>query len=177
MTKTDDDLYARLESLGIAQRTIEHPPVFTVEESQSLRGQLDGAHVKNLFLRDKKKRIWLATVLEDREVDIKSLKKAIGAQGSLSFGSAELLWEVLGVKPGSVTPFSVINDPEHRVTVVVDKGLFDHEVVNAHPLRNDRTTQIASDDLRRFFTEEGYEPLELDFGAPLETQGLAAETA
>ncbi len=164
-TKTDTDLFARLDALGIAHETVTHPPVYTVEESQGLRGQLDGAHVKNLFLRDKKKRIWLATVLEERTVDLKSLKGILGAQGSLSFGSAELLAEVLGVEPGSVTPFGVVNDTERRVTVVLDSGIFDHETVNAHPLRNDKTTRVATADLQRFLEAEGYTPLLHDFGA------------
>lgn len=167
MTLGEDELYARLDALEIAHETIEHAPVFTVEESQSLRGVLPGAHVKNLFLRDKKKRLWLATVLEDRQVDLKGLKKRLGAQGSLSFGDADLLMEVVGVIPGAVTPFGVINDTERRLTVVLDEGIFAEALVNAHPLRNDKTTAIASQDLKRFMAAEGYEPLIVDFGAPL----------
>ncbi|MBP5857981.1 prolyl-tRNA synthetase associated domain-containing protein [Marivibrio halodurans] len=167
MAKGEADLLARLDALGIAHETVAHEPVFTVEESQALRGQLDGAHVKNMFLRDKKKRLWLVTVLEDRAVDLKALKKRIGAQGSLSFGDADLLMAVVGVSPGSVTPFGVINDAEKRLTVVLDAGIFGHGTVNAHPLRNDKTTRIAAADLKRFIAAEGYEAEIVDFGAPL----------
>lgn len=167
MAKGEADLLARLDALGIAHETVAHEPVFTVEESQALRGQLDGAHVKNMFLRDKKKRLWLVTVLEDRTVDLKALKKRIGAQGSLSFGDADLLMAVVGVSPGSVTPFGVINDAEKRLTVVLDAGILDHATVNAHPLRNDKTTRIASADLERFIAAEGYTAEIVDFGAPL----------
>lgn len=164
------ELYERLDELGIDHRTVEHAQVFTVEESQSLRGTLPGAHVKNLFLRDKKRRIWLVTVLEERDVDLKALKRELGAQGSISFGSPELLMETLGVIPGSVTPFGVINDKERIVTVVLDKGLFDHATVNAHPLRNDRTTAVSGEGLMTFIKAEGYEPVIIDFAmlAPTE---------
>jgi Ala-tRNA(Pro) deacylase len=156
-----------LDALGIAHKTLDHAPVFTVEESQSLRGELEGAHVKNMFLRDKKKRLWLVTVLEDRQVDLKALKKRIGAQGSISFGDPDLLMEVVGVAPGSVTPFGVINDVDKRLSVVLDAGIFEESHVNAHPLRNDKTTQIASADLKAFMTAEGYSPEIIDFGQPL----------
>jgi Ala-tRNA(Pro) deacylase len=167
MPKGEAELQARLDELGIAHETVEHAPVFTVEESQDLRGQLDGAHVKNMFLRDKKKRLWLVTVLEDRVVDLKALKKRIGAQGSLSFGDAELLMAVVGVTPGSVTPFGVINDADKRLSVILDSGIFAEQTVNAHPLRNDKTTRIASADLIRFMEAEGYRPEIIDFGQPL----------
>jgi len=167
MPKTDCDLFARLDALGIAHHTTEHAPVFTVEESRSLRGRLEGSHIKNLFLRDRKKRMWLCTVLEDRDVDLKALRKRLGAQGSLSFGAPDLLMEILGVIPGSVTPFAVINDIERQVTVVLDDGLFDTELVNCHPLRNDATTTITGADLLRFLEAEGYSPERVDFGQPL----------
>lgn len=167
MPKTDEDLYRRLEALGLAYETTEHPAVFTVEESQALRGRLDGAHIKNLFLRDRKKRLWLCTVLEDREVDLKALRKRLGAQGSLSFGAPDLLMDVLGVIPGAVTPFGVINDAERQVTVVLDKGLFDETLVNCHPLRNDRTTTLSGEALMAFLRAEGYTPEIIDFGEPL----------
>lgn len=173
MAKNDIDLYARLTEIGVAWTTTEHEAVFTVEESRALRGRLEGAHIKNLFLRDRKKRLWLCTVLEDRDVDLKALRKRLGAQGSLSFGAPDLLMEVLGVIPGAVTPFGVINDVERRVTVVLDDGLFVDDLVNAHPLRNDRTTTVSGADLSRFLAAEGYTPLRIDFGAPLVVDGDA----
>ena len=167
MAKGEAELLARFDALGIEHETVTHEPVFTVEESQHLRGELDGAHVKNMFLRDKKKRLWLVTVLEDRQVDLKALKKRIGAQGSLSFGDADLLMEVVGVIPGAVTPFGIINDADKRLSVVLDAGIFEHERLNAHPLRNDKTTRISTDDLRRFVEAEGYTAEIVDFGQPL----------
>lgn len=162
-----DALFRRLDALGIDYTTHRHPPVFTVEEAKALRGTLPGAHVKNLFLRDKKKRIWLVTVLEERDIDLKALKRRIGAQGSLSFGSADLLLKVLGVQPGSVTPFGVLNDRDRRATMVLDKGALENHLVNVHPLRNDMTTAVSADGLLRFLEAEGHAPEIIDFGAPL----------
>lgn len=167
MPKTDQELYQRLTELGIAHKTTEHAAVFTVEESQALRGRLDGAHIKNLFLRDRKKRLWLCTVLEDRDVDLKALRKRLGAQGSISFGAPDLLMDVLGVIPGAVTPLAVINDTDRQVTVILDEGLFAEELVNCHPLRNDRTTTLKCEDLLTFLKAEGYDPQRIDFGQPL----------
>ena len=159
-------LFRRLDTLGIAHRSHTHPPVFTVEEAKALRGTLPGAHVKNLFLRDKKKRIWLVTALEEREIDLKALKRRLGAQGSLSFGSAELLFEVLGVTPGAVTPFGVVNDRAGQASVVLDKGVLQNGPVNAHPLRNDMTTTVSPEGLLRFLEAENHAPEVVDFAAP-----------
>lgn len=167
MSDRETALYARLDALDIAHTTIEHAPVFTVEESQRLCGTLEGAQIKNLFLKDKKKRLWLCTVLEDRDVDLKALRKRLGAQGNFSFASAETLMDILGVAPGSVTPLSVINDVDRVVSVVLDDGLFDEDVVNCHPLRNDKTTTLKCSDLLRFLEAEGYTPERIDFGKPL----------
>ena len=168
MPATDTDLYARLDALGLSWKTTEHAPLYTVEESKALRGELPGGHVKNLFLRDKKKRIWLVVAEEDRPVDLKTFKKRIGAQGSLSFGSPDLLMEVLGVIPGSVTPFGLINDTDGRVTVILDEGLMAHDLVNVHPLRNDATTTIASADLIAFIRNCGHDPQIMDLEAGTE---------
>jgi len=157
-------LLARLESLGIETRTVTHPPVFTVEEAKQLRGELPGAHIKNLFLKDKKGRMFLVTCLEDRRIDLKSLSDALGAK-RFSFGSAERLMTYLGVTPGSVTPFAPINDTEGEVEVVLDAALGQSDPVNAHPLVNDRTTAIATADLVRFLEDTGHPPRMLDFDA------------
>jgi Ala-tRNA(Pro) deacylase len=119
MPATEEDLFARLSELGIETETVRHPAVFTVEESKALRGDLPGGHTKNLFLKDKKGALWLVVALEDRPVDMKDLRRRIGS-APLSFGRPELLKEVLGIDPGSVTPFAVINDTENRVNVVLD---------------------------------------------------------
>lgn len=165
MASTENDLYARLDELGITHRTVEHEAAFTVEESKAHRDQLPGGHTKNLFLRDKKKNIWLVTLDEDCPINLKQLKKTLGASGNLSFGSADLLMEVLGVIPGSVTAFAVLNDESQRVTMVLDTGLMANDIVNSHPLRNDKTTAIKSDDLMKFLNAEGYEPIMIDFAA------------
>lgn len=159
----EKNLFRQLDALGVSHETHHHEPVFTVEESQALRGVLPGAHIKNLFLRDKKKNIWLITALEDRSIDLKALRKRLSAKGNLSFGNADLLMDVLGVIPGAVTPFGAINDREGRATVVLDQGIFDHELVNAHPLRNDKTTAIAPNDLCRFLENVAHPPVIIDF--------------
>lgn len=173
MAASEESLYARLSALGIAHRTVAHPAVYTVEESRALRGRLSGAHIKNLFLRDRKKRLWLCTVLEDRDVDLKALRRRLGAQGNLSFGAPDLLWEILGVVPGAVTPLAMINDTEGRVTMVLDEGVLAHDEVNAHPLRNDRTTTLSSADLLTFLDAEGHAPIRIDFGRPLDPDTAA----
>jgi Ala-tRNA(Pro) deacylase len=158
---TPDQLLARLAELGLTTRTVTHPPVFTVEEAKALRGELPGAHIKNLFLRDKKGKMWLVVAEEDRPIDLKALGEALGG-ARLSFGSAERLMTYLGVIPGAVTPFGIVNDRENRVQVVIDKDLLDHDPVNCHPLCNDRTTAISPRDLLAFFAACGHKPEVID---------------
>jgi Ala-tRNA(Pro) deacylase len=161
---TVDDLFARLEGLGIEARTVEHPPVFTVEEAKALRGELPGAHIKNLFLRNKKGAMWLVVCLEDRQIDLKALAAALGA-GRFSFGSAERLMRHLGILPGAVTPFAVINDAAGAVQVVLDQAMLAESPINCHPLVNHMTTALAPDGLVRFLEAEGHAPLILDLDA------------
>lgn len=162
MSATPEQLLARLDALGIETTTHRHPPLFTVEQSKRLRGALPGAHCKSLFLKDKKSALWLFVALEDREVDIKALRRMLGAKGSLSFGKPELLLEVLGVTPGSVTPFGLINDQGRRVTVVLEKAMLTRDPLNYHPLTNEATTAIAAPDLLRFIEDCGHQPVILD---------------
>ena len=157
----ESELLQRLAVLGIATRTVAHPPVFTVEEAKRLRGELPGGHCKSLFLRNKKGEMWLVVTLEDRAVDLKRLGERLGA-GRLSFGSADRLVRHLGIVPGAVTPFAVVNDPERSVKVALDADMLRHDPLNFHPLRNDRTTAIAPADLVRFLEAEGHPPLILD---------------
>ena len=154
---TRQQLFARLDELGIAHRTYTHPPVFTVEEAKALRGRLPGGHCKSLFLKDKKAGLWLVVALEECRVDLKRLADALGAP-RFSFGSAELLREVLGVRPGSVTPFAAINDTEGRVAVVLQREMLNHDPLNYHPLENDRTTAVAPGDLVLFLEACGHAP-------------------
>jgi len=158
MPKTPEQLFAALDALGIAHRSVQHPPLFTVEQSRTLRGQIPGGHTKNLFLRDKKHALYLVVALEDAEIDLKSLHRLLGASGRFSFGSADLLREVWGVEPGAVTPFGAINDPQGRVTVVLDAAMMEHATLNYHPLINTMTTAIARDDLVKFLESTGHMP-------------------
>jgi Ala-tRNA(Pro) deacylase len=158
MPATPADLFALLDRLGIRHRTITHAPLFTVEQSRALRGQIPGGHTKNLFLKDKKGALFLVVALEDAAVDLKSLHRRLGAGGRFSFGSADLLREVLGVEPGAVTPFGVMNDAAGRVTVVLDAAMMTHETLNYHPLDNTMTTTIARDDLVKFLQASGHRP-------------------
>jgi Ala-tRNA(Pro) deacylase len=155
---TTDQLFEALDRLGISHRTVKHPPLFTVEQSRALRGQIPGGHTKNLFLRDKKYAIYLVVASEDADIDLKSLHRRLGASGRFSFGSSDLMQEVLGVTPGAVTPFGVINDREGRVTVILDAPMMEHETLNYHPLDNTMTTAIARDDLVKFLESTGHSP-------------------
>ena len=158
MPATPDELFATLDRLGIAHPTVSHPPLFTVEQSQSLRGTIPGGHTKNLFLKDKKDALFLVTALEDATIELKSLHRRLGAAGRFSFGSAELMMETLGVMPGAVTPFGAINDSDRRVTVVLDAALMEHAIINAHPLVNTMTTSIGRDDVLKFLKATGHPP-------------------
>ena len=153
-----DDLFAYLNSLGIAHQTVAHPPLFTVEESRALAGRVPGVHSKNLFLRDKKETLFLIVAAEDAAIDLKSLHRLLGASGRFSFGSAGALRETLGVEPGSVTPFAAINDKAGQVTVVLDAAMMAHEVLNFHPLSNAATTTISQRGLVKFLEATGHPP-------------------
>ena len=155
-------LFAKLAALGVAQHTVEHPPVFTVEQAKAHRGELPGHHIKNLFLRNRKEEMWLVVAIEDRAIDLKRLGEVLDA-GRLSFGSPERLKRHLGVEPGSVTPFALINDTAHQVRLAFDRGLADGGPINAHPLVNTMTTAVAAGDLLRFFAATGHTPRCLDF--------------
>lgn len=154
---TPADLFDFLDGLAISYRTASHPALFTVEQSQALRGVIPGGHTKNLFVKDKKGALFLVVVPEQAAVDLKTLPATIGS-ARLSFGSAELMREVLGVEPGSVTPFAAINDVAQRVTVILDAALMTHATLNFHPLVNTMTTTIARDDLVRFLAAIGHPP-------------------
>ena len=165
MPKTEDDLFAFLDGLGIAVSTLRHPPLFTVADSQALRGEIAGGHTKNLFLKDKKDNYFLVTVDEDALVDLKQIHHLIGAASRVSFGKPEKLMEFLGVAPGAVTVFGLINDTEQAVTVVLDEALMQNAVINAHPLTNEATTSIAAGDLLTFIRATGHDPLVLKVAA------------
>jgi Ala-tRNA(Pro) deacylase len=156
-------LFAFLDRLGIGHTTHRHRPVFTVEESRDLKSSMPGKHTKNLFLKDKKGRLFLLSALGDSVIDLNAVSKLLGV-GRFSFGNADLLMEHLGVTPGSVTLFGLINDTDGRVTIVLDEGLFAHDPVNFHPLSNDATTAISPSDMLKFIRATGHEPICIAFG-------------
>jgi Ala-tRNA(Pro) deacylase len=157
MAATPQDLFSRLDALGIASTTTEHPAVFTVDEAKALRGHIPGCHIKNLFLKDKRDQLWLVVCPEDRPIDMKALPALIGS-ARLSFARPEILRQVLGVEPGSVTPFGLINDTAQRVAVVLDAEMMAADRINCHPLRNSATTSIAAAGLIAFIRACGHAP-------------------
>jgi Ala-tRNA(Pro) deacylase len=163
MPATPAELFQRLDALGVAHATHRHRPLHTVAESVALRGSLPGGHCKSLFLKDRKGGLWLFVMLEDRRLDLKALADRLAAP-RFSFGSPELLQDVLGVVPGSVTPFALINDRAQRVKVVLDAEMLRHDPVNFHPLINTATTAISPGDLRRFIADCGHQPRVVELG-------------
>jgi Ala-tRNA(Pro) deacylase len=157
-----DDLFRYLDALDIAHSTTWHEPVFTVAESQSLRGALPGGHSKNLFLKNKKGELWLVTAAEDAAVDLKSLALTLGA-GRFSFGKPELLMQHLGVEPGSVTPFALINDTDRLVTFAMDSRLAAMQPLHFHPLTNRATTALSAADFFKFLKARGNKLAEVSF--------------
>jgi Ala-tRNA(Pro) deacylase len=155
-------LFALLDRLGVAHRTLRHPPVFRVEEGCEIKAALPGGHTKNLFLKDARSRLWLVSALGDTRVDLKALPAAIGS-AKLSFGSEALLEETLGVRAGSVTAFGLINDTGHRITFVLDAALAACDLVNFHPLANTATTAVSQDGFRIFLAALGVTPIIVDF--------------
>jgi Ala-tRNA(Pro) deacylase len=153
-----DELFGYLDSLGIAHQTVTHPPMFKVEDGRTLRDRVAGGHTKNLFLRDKKGIVFLVVAPAEAAIELKSLHRRLGASGRFSFGSAELLREMLGVEPGSVTPFAAINDKSGQVTVVLDATMMREPTLNFHPLINTGTTTISRDGLLKFLEATGHRP-------------------
>ena len=160
--KTPADLFTFFDTHGIDHSTLEHPGVIRVEEGTEIKAALPGAHIKSLFLKDAKDQLWLISALGETRIDLKRLPATIGS-ARLSFGREEVLYDALGVRPGSVTLFALINDVEHRVRVVLDKGLFEHETVNFHPLVNTATTAVSRDGMMAFLSALGARPLIVDF--------------
>ena len=164
MPATRQELFARLSDLGIETETHEHAAVFTVEEAQAHCGHLPGGHCKSLFLKDKKGGLWLIVTLDERPVNLKALARALDAK-TFSFAKPELLMAVLGVIPGAVTPFGLINDTEQRVNLVLDAGMMGLELLNFHPLSNDATTAITPRGLRQVIAAFGHQARLFDFTA------------
>ena len=155
------DVFETLNKLNILHKTYEHRALFTVEESKALRGNLPGGHCKNLFLRGKKNDMWLLVCREDLQVDLKLLGVTLGG-ARLSFGSSDRLMRYLGILPGSVSPFALINDTQQMVKVILDSGLMEFSLLNFHPLTNEKTTSITPNDLIKYIEACGHKPEILD---------------
>jgi Ala-tRNA(Pro) deacylase len=157
-----DALLGWMAERGVDQRTHDHPAVFTVDEGHDIKAAMPGAHTKNLFLKDKKGQLWLISARQDTVIDLKATPRVIGSD-RLSFGNETLMYETLGVRPGSVTALGLINDVDRRVRFVLDKRLWDADIVNFHPLTNTATTALSQAAFRRVLAELGREPLVIDF--------------
>ena len=162
LMKTRADLFAFFDAHGIAHTTLDHPPVFRVEEGLEIKKALPGGHTKNLFLKDAKGQLWLISALGETTIDLKRLHTVIGS-GRLSFGPEAMMVETLGVTPGSVTAFGLINDTDRQVRFVLDKALAQSDPVNFHPLGNDATTAVSQAGFRKFLTALGIAPMIVDF--------------
>ena len=158
-----EPLFALLDQLGVEHSTLEHPAVFHVGEGDEIKAGLPGGHTKNLFLKDAKGRLWLVSALQDTRIDLKALPAVIGS-AKLSFGKPELMAGTLGVTPGSVTAFALMNDAQRRVTFVLDKALLAKEPLNFHPMINTATTAVSAEGFLRFLGALGVEPILVDFG-------------
>ncbi len=159
-----ETLLARLKTLGVEFTLYNHVPVFTVAESEKIDAEIPGTHCRNLFLRDKKKSNFLVCLQNATDVDMKKLPGLIGSHQNLSFGSAERLWELLGVRPGSVCPYSIINDTGHQVKICLDKSMMETDIVNFHPLLNYMTIGVKPADLITFMESCSHVPHIVDFG-------------
>ena len=157
-------LFAMFDALGISHTTHEHAPVFTVQESASIKGDLPGGHTKNLFLKDKTGALFLVCALGETQIAVNKLHRELGCK-RLSFGKPDLLLGYLGVTPGSVTLYAVMNDTDAAVTLVIDKALIAHDLVNFHPMKNDATTAISSQDMVKFAEATEHKPVIIDFAA------------
>ena len=156
-------IYMDLSEKNIAYDKFEHEPVFTVEDAQKVDGDIDGISIKNLFVYDKKKNMWLITIPHNIRPDLKKLKSVLGSNGNLSFCSPERLWDNLGVKPGSVSPLAVVNDVGGNVTAVIDKSCVGNDPVLPHPLQNDATIRLQGSDLLTYMQSYNHDPMVIDF--------------
>lgn len=161
---TPEDLFEIFEALDIKYKNHHHAPIFTVEEGLHLKAEIPGLHCRNLFLRDKKKRMYLVVAANETQIDLKKLPNLIGS-GRLSFGSKDRLWTYLGIRQGSVSPFCALNDTDHQVHIILDAAMMDADLVNYHPMDNAMTVSLSPSGLINFFEHTGHEPQSVDFYA------------
>jgi Ala-tRNA(Pro) deacylase len=158
MPATRDELFLRLAELGIETSTLPYPAHRTVEEGKALRGEMPGTFTKNLLLKDKKGRLFLVVAQEDSVLDLKTLHARVGGQGRLGFAAPDQVRDLLGVEPGAITPFGLINDTGQAVAPVIEAALLASERLNFHPLEQSGSTSIRPDDLLRFVRACGHMP-------------------
>lgn len=162
MVLTKHDLFKRLNELNIAYVLYEHEPLFTVEQAQKISISIPGGHIKNLFLKDDNGKFWLIVAKDDTRIELKKVAQLLQAP-KLRFADEQLLMQHLGVKPGSVTPFALLNDTNHNVNVVLDAVLLTFDTINAHPLENDATISVNQSDFKKFLQYTQHEPIIVDF--------------
>lgn len=154
---TSDALLQSLDGLGISYALHKHAPIFTVEEGEHLKASISGLHCRNLFLRDKKKKMFLVAAANETKIDLKKLSSVLEC-GRFSFGSADRLWENLGIRQGSVNPFCIMNDTDHNVRIILDKYMMGQGIVNYHPMDNAMTIGLKPADLMRFIKGTNHNP-------------------
>ena len=144
-------LLAYLTEHQIAYELFRHEPLFTCEQAVACMARLNmpGVGVRNLFLKDDKKKLYLIVAADGARIDLKQVGKTIGTKG-LRFADAQLMLQYLDVTPGSVTPLALMHDTEKVVQPLIDASLFTHQYIQIHPLKNDATLVIASADLLKF---------------------------
>lgn len=162
--KTKTDLFKFFDALGIAYKTYEHEPLFTVEQADTVAHAIPGTHIKNLFLKDDNGQLWLLVAESHAKIELKKVMQLLKAP-KLRFADANLLMQHLGVTPGSVTPFGLLNDGDHKVKVVIDASLLEGEIINAHPLENNATTAVNVEDFKKFLKAMDHKVLIIDFAA------------
>lgn len=162
-----DQLISILDDLTIIHKLYEHEPIFTVEEGEHLKKSIPGMHCRNLFLRDKKKKMFLVVAANETQIDLKKLQTVLDC-GRISFGSGDRLWENLGIRQGSVNPFCIINDRDQNVRIILDAHMMAQPLVNYHPMDNAWTIGLSPDDLIRFIehTSHDAEIVDLSPAAP-----------
>ncbi len=162
MVLTKQDLFKQLIALNIKYILYEHEPLFTVEQAQKISLNIPGGHIKNLFLKDDNGKFWLIVAQDHTKIELKKVAQMMNAP-KLRFANEQLLMEYLGVKPGSVTPFALINDTNHTVNVILDAVLLTFDTINAHPLQNDATIGVNQSDFKKFLKYTQHAPIIIDF--------------
>lgn len=164
LAATAKQLLNALETLGVEHQTTTHEALYTVDQAKEVAYDEPGAHTKNLFLRNKKGRMFLLVVESDHRVDLRGLRDKLNVPGGqFAFASTERLGLYLGVVPGSVSPLAVYNDHECAVQVLIQRTLLEHEWIYLHPCRNTHSTRLRTHDLLEILNSWKHPVTVLDF--------------